>query len=118
MSDTQSLTEKQRDWLRHINACDSAGTTMKAYAEHHNIDVRQLYAWKGRLAKLGLLPQKPNKVQSVPSSSLFEQVRVAPPAKPGHRINIHLPNNIRVECPVEGDIERLGALIQRIGQLS
>lgn len=118
MSDTQSLTEKQRDWLRHVNACSGAGTTMKAYAERHKIDVRQLYAWKGRLSKLGLLPQQLKKEKNVPSYSLFEQVHVTPPAKPGHRCNIHLPNNIRIEYSVEGDIERLGVLIKVIGQLS
>lgn len=32
------LTEKQRDWLRHVQACHEAGTTMRVYAAEHGLD--------------------------------------------------------------------------------
>ena len=32
-----SLTDVQSDWLRHVWACDEAGTTMRAYATEHGL---------------------------------------------------------------------------------
>ena len=50
-----TLSDKQRGWLEHIEACASGGGSMKVYAEHHGLNLQRFYFWKGRLKKSGQL---------------------------------------------------------------
>ena len=59
-----TLSDKQRGWLAHVEACASAGGSMKVYAEHHGLNLQRFYFWKGRLKKSGLVDTK----QELPSS--------------------------------------------------
>ncbi len=46
--DGRVLNEKQRSWLNHVEACAAEGTSMKAYAEQHGLDLQNFYFWKGQ----------------------------------------------------------------------
>ena len=50
-----TLSDKRRGWLAHVEACASGGTSMKVYAEHHGLNLQRFYFWKGRLKKSGQL---------------------------------------------------------------
>jgi len=36
---TAALTERQRYWMKHVRACDSAGLTSVEYAREHGLNV-------------------------------------------------------------------------------
>jgi len=59
MDDSQeiSLTEKQRHWLEHLQACEASGKGIAAYAADQGLDARTLYAGKKILVKKGVLPR-------------------------------------------------------------
>jgi hypothetical protein len=44
-----TLSDKQRGWLQHVEACTAAGGSMKVYAERHGLlhDRRELAAQLG-----------------------------------------------------------------------
>jgi transposase-like protein len=52
---SRSLTAKQRYWLEHVRACESGGQVLASYAGSHDLGVGQLYSWRTRLRKMGLL---------------------------------------------------------------
>jgi len=58
MDDSQeiSLTEKQRHWLEHLQACEALGKGIAAYAAEQGLDARTLYAGKKILVRKGVLP--------------------------------------------------------------
>lgn len=45
--DGRDLSDRQRAWLNHVEACTAAGISMKAYAEQHGLDLQTFYFWKG-----------------------------------------------------------------------
>jgi len=51
--DTDNLTDKQRHWLQQLQACESSGVSVKAYAEQQGIKVKTLYYWKKTQIKKG-----------------------------------------------------------------
>jgi putative transposase len=50
-----ALTDRQRFWLEHIQACEASGKSMAKYAASQDIAVRAMYAGKKILVKKGLL---------------------------------------------------------------
>jgi hypothetical protein len=48
------LTKKQREWLRHLRACQRSGSRVKEYAAEHKIPVQSLYQAAQRLRRLGV----------------------------------------------------------------
>ncbi|MEM7621335.1 MAG: hypothetical protein AAF228_12950 [Pseudomonadota bacterium] len=91
-----SLTEKQRHWLGHLEACRSAGFSMKAYAEKHGLKLQQLYYWKKYLRQLGVLEveQKATFVKAVCQNEPLSE-------KP---VSIKLSNGICIEVPCDFDV--------------
>jgi len=64
---TPALTERQRYWLKHIEACKQSGQTMADYAAEHGLTARAMYAGKKILVKKGVLPAlRPARFQRVP----------------------------------------------------
>ena len=57
--DTQeiSLTEHQRHWLDHLQACEASGKGIAAYAAEHGLDAKAMYTGKKTLVKKGVLPR-------------------------------------------------------------
>ena len=49
-----ALTERQRYWLEHIEACKESGKTMADYAAEHGLGARAMYAGKKILVKKGV----------------------------------------------------------------
>ena len=53
-----ALTERQRYWLEHIQACKDSGKTIAEYAAEQGFTARAMYAGKKTLVKKGVLPGK------------------------------------------------------------
>lgn len=99
----KTLSGKQRAWLAHVEACRSAGVSMKSYAEHHGLDLQSFYLWNGRLKKLGVVDAKPGR-------QLVEAVRVLPPVD--RKTCIQLANGVSIECPGDFDAALMAALLE------
>jgi hypothetical protein len=83
-TDDASLTERQRYWLKHIRACDTAGQTSIDYARAHGINVKSMYSARKALAEKGTLsrpqPSRFQKAQIITGgSTLDSQWRVQLP---------------------------------------
>lgn len=48
-------TERQREWLEHVQTCRAEGLSLKAYSEQAGLDVQRLYHWHRRLKLLGYI---------------------------------------------------------------
>jgi hypothetical protein len=106
--DEGMLSDKQRGWLCHVEACELTGGSMKAYAEQHALDLQSFYFWKGRLKKLGI-------IDAGPERRLLDRVRVQPAvpssaAGPG-KTCIQLANGVSIEAPGDFDVDALAALL-------
>ena len=51
------LTDCQRYWLKHIQACEESGKTVAEYATGQGIEAKAMYAGKKVLVKKGILPR-------------------------------------------------------------
>ena len=98
----ETLSDKQRVWLQHIEACAAAGVSMKAYAEKHGLDLQRFYFWKGQLKKLGVIDVKAG-------GRSLDAVRVVPAADPGARIQ--LSNGVSIEVRNDFDAAAMTALL-------
>ncbi len=52
-----SLTDNQRHWLAHLQACEASSKGIAAYAAEHGLDVKAMYTGKKVLVKKGVLPR-------------------------------------------------------------
>lgn len=52
-----SLTDYQRHWLEHLQACEASGKSIAAYAAKHGLDAKAMYTGKKTLVKKGVLPR-------------------------------------------------------------
>jgi len=50
-----ALTERQRYWLGHIQACETSGQSMAEYAASKGIAVRAMYSGRKTLVQKGVL---------------------------------------------------------------
>ena len=107
--DDRELTDTERIWLTHVEACAAAGCSMKAYAEEHGLDLQSFYLWKGRLKKFGLVACRPD--QAIP------RLQVLPLDAPAYRSDnrrtrIELANGITIEAPHDIDGNALCTLLR------
>ncbi len=80
-----ALTQRQRYWLEHIQACKDSGKTMAEYAAAQGFTARAMYSGKKILVKKGVLPAvRPAHFQRV-------QVLEAPPSS---QWRVQLPGGI------------------------
>lgn len=100
------LSDKQRTWLNHVEACAACGMSMKAYAEQQGLDLQNFYFWKGRLRKIGL-------VDPVPEQKAIEPAQILPTGMPrdAGKARIQLTNGVSIECPGDVDTAALAALL-------
>jgi hypothetical protein len=82
-----SLTERQRYWLEHVQACEASGKTIAEYAAEHSLVAQAMYAGKKILIRKGVLPPT--------RPSRFQRAHVAGPVV-GSEWRIHLPNGVSV----------------------
>ena len=89
MSDT-AITERQQHWLDHIQAAEAFDGSIADYARSAGLKPKELYSWKGILARRGLL--------SVPAAGEAGGgfVRVIAPSRP-LGMSLVLPNGVRLE---------------------
>ena len=52
----KTTTERQRYWLKHVNAADLSNGTIAEYAIENAVSLKGLYQWKTKLLKLKLYP--------------------------------------------------------------
>ena len=113
----QQLTDIQRGWLEHVEACLAGDSSMKAYAERHGLDLQNFYLWKGRLKKLGLVATSGENcgaattVVPVAFRSAPQTVRLAAPLGATTNTRIELANGIIIEAPAHIDADTLCDLL-------
>lgn len=71
MTQPTPLSDKQRFWLEHLQACEHSGLTMKAYAQANELSADSFYAWKSTLRRKGVVASAPAE-----ASALFAEARV------------------------------------------
>jgi len=82
-----ALTERQRYWLDHVQACAASGKTIAEYAADQGFSASTMYAGKKMLVKKGVLPPT-RPVQ-------FQRAQVVTPVA-GSEWRIYLPNGVSV----------------------
>ena len=81
------LTERQRYWLEHLQACEASGKTIAEYAAAHDLAAQAMYAGKKILVRKGVLPPK--------RPARFQRAQVVGPVI-SSEWRIHLPNGVSV----------------------
>jgi hypothetical protein len=109
MSDTP-ITERQQYWLDHIRAAEAFDGSVADYARSEGLKPKELYSWKGILARRGLL--------SVPAADENSGgfVRVIAPARP-MGMSLVLPNGVRLEWHGDLGSEQFEALVLTASRL-
>jgi len=97
-----ALTERQRFWLEHVQACEASGKSMVEYAVSQDIAVRDMYAGKKTLVKKGVFPTtRPTR---------FQRVQVME-ATASNQWRISLPNGVSVAFVGEVDARALTTVL-------
>ena len=104
------ITERQQCWLDHLRAAEVFDGSIADYARSEGLKPKELYAWKGILARRGLLSDK----AAVDVSSGF--VRVIAPTRP-LGLSLVLPNGIRLEWHGDLGAEQLEAVVLTASRL-
>ena len=97
-----ALTERQRFWLKHVQACEASGKSIAAYSAEQGIAAHAMYGGKKVLVKKGVLATaRPARFQRV-------QVMEAPVS---NQWRIGLPNGVSVAFTGEVDAQALTAIL-------
>jgi len=134
MSETIELTERQRYWLAHIEACGESGLSARAYADEHGLKVSRLYNARHQLKAKSVLfgdgTEQAQAVQSAPTEAKarFQRVVVRPEAEANSAAfsaprssqgvvpcRIHLPNGVMLEVMTVTDAAALTAVVVAAG---
>jgi len=105
------LSSKQREWLKHIEACGAIGGSMKAYAEAHGLDLQSFYLWKGRLKKLGLVAVS-KRAHDAAAAAIMPVTLCPTPRPPKAHTRIELTSGIIIEVPQHVNAEALCDLLR------
>ena len=100
-----TLTERQREWLEHVQACRARGLHLKAYAEQAGLDVQRLYRWHRRLKQLGFIGGN--------EAVDFAAVQVRGCVQQAGRQRLHFPNGL--EWGGDADLRLVGRLLELSG---
>ena len=103
-----ALTQRQRFWLEHIQACEASGKTIVEYAAAQEFCVQEMYAGKSTLVKKGVLPRT--------QPARFQRVQVMEVAA-SSQWRIGLPNGVSVAFAGEVDALSLTAILQSAASL-
>jgi hypothetical protein len=116
---TRDLSDKQRIWLEHIEACVAGGGSMKAYAEAHGLDLQSFYLWKGRLKKLGFVDvvsdaeRRKTGVAAVGPAALVQvAISTTSDRRAAARMRIELAGGISIEAPQDINADVLCDLVR------
>jgi hypothetical protein len=97
-----ALTERQRYWLAHIQACKDSGKTIAEYAAEQGFTARAMYTGKKTLVKKGVLPAA--------RPARFQRVQVME-ATLSSQWRIQLPNGVSVAFAGEVDAGSLTTVL-------
>ena len=97
-----TLTERQRYWLEHVQACEASGKSIAEYAAEHGVHVRAMYSGKKMLVNKGVLPAT--------QPSRFQRVQVVEAAA-SNQWRIGLPNGVSVAFAGEVDSRALTTVL-------
>jgi len=103
-----ALTQRQRYWLEHIQACEASGKSIAEYAAAQEFGAQAMYAGKSALVKKGVLPatQPPR----------FQRVQVME-ATLSSQWRIGLPNGVSVAFVGEVDGQALTTILHSAASL-
>jgi predicted transcriptional regulator len=97
-----TLTDRQRYWLEHVQACEASGKSIAEYATDNGVHVRAMYSGKKMLVNKGVLPAT--------QPTRFQRVQVVEVAA-GNQWRIALPNGVSVAFAGEVDAQALSAVL-------
>ena len=97
-----TLTDRQRHWLEHVQACEAAGKTIVEYAATQEFCAKDMYAGKSVLVKKGVLPAT--------QPTRFQRVQVME-ATASSQWRIGLPNGVSVAFAGEVDSRALTTVL-------
>ena len=103
-----ALTDRQRYWLEHVQACEASGKSIAAYSTEQGIAARAMYGGKKVLVKKGILPStQPTRFQRVQvmQATLSSQWRIG------------LPNGVSVAFVGEVDGQALTTILHSAASL-
>ena len=103
-----ALTERQRYWLEHVQACEASDQSIAEYAAAQDIPAQALYAGKSMLVKKGVLPAR--------QLARFQRIRVMEAAL-SSQWRIGLPNGVSVAFMGEVDARALTAILHSAAAL-
>ena len=107
------LTERQRHWLKHLQACERAGETIRRYSERQGLSVHSLYSARKRLRGLGFSFGTPRRSSRVSFAKVSLREASVGPA----HWRVHFPNGAIVEWSAPLGGERAKELLQAIAHL-
>ncbi len=103
-----ALTDRQRYWLEHVQACEASGKSIAEYTATQDFGAQAMYAGKSALVKKGVLPaMQPTRFQRVQvmEATLSSQWRIG------------LPNGVSVAFVGEVDGQALTAILHSAASL-
>ena len=86
-----NLTQRQRFWLEHLQACDTAGQSTLEYAKSHGLESRAMYKARQLLVEKGMWSIK----KADRKASRFQRVQVRS-ACVDNQWQVQLPNGVTV----------------------
>lgn len=109
----QELTEAQRFWLTHYQACQMANQSLAAYAREHGLAVKSFYYWKRRLRQIKAIESESQRQSPQPT---FHSVKVRRTQGGEAACRLHFPNGMTCELMDIDDpgLERLLATVSRL----
>ena len=102
------LTDRQRYWLEHIQACEASGKSIAEYAVTQEFGAQAMYAGKSSLVKKGVL--------SATQPPRFQRVQVME-ATLSSQWRIGLPNGVSVAFVGEVDGQALTTILHSAASL-
>ena len=84
-----SLTDKQQNWLAHINNASDQKISLVHYAKENNLHIKNLYAARTVLVKKGVLER--------PETTHFSKIIENQPPEPINACRVILQNGVRIE---------------------
>jgi hypothetical protein len=103
----RTTTERDRFWLRHLEAIERSSQSASAYARSHGLSVGTLFQAKRRLVQRGLIPERRVSFTRVQVDREPRTVEAGP-------FRLRLASGVVLEWASAPGIEILGALIERV----
>ena len=90
----RDLTERQREWLNHVQAAQGNGEALTAYAKRRGLSVGSLYEAKRRLRQAGVIQAAQTENSTKTGAVRFVELAVHPgsTAATGSSLRIQLAN--------------------------